>query len=145
MPKRKDAQQPLPRRTEPARPAPARPPPAQPSGPHKPSYWRLAFIFLRIAVCAGALYVLYQKLHGPAPVTDEADDPERVTFEPIERDEQRRQAILDAFKASLPRDMLQSTDLTLSRGRSTRTRRTSEMHSASTSTSTCSPRFHASS
>ncbi|GAA5998370.1 glycoside hydrolase family 47 protein [Rhodotorula paludigena] len=100
MPKRKDAQQPQPRRTEPARPAPARPPAAQPSGPHKPSYWRLAFIFLRIAVCAGALYVLYQKLHGPAPVTDEADDPERVTFEPIERDEHRRQAILDAFKHS---------------------------------------------
>ncbi|GAA6028046.1 hypothetical protein JCM8097_001846 [Rhodosporidiobolus ruineniae] len=98
MAKRKDVHAPQPQAAEqPARPAA---PPAAPPPRRRPSPTRLVVLVVRIGVCLFALKVLWEKLHPKPTPTDLDEAPGRVTYEPIERDEDRRGAVLEAFKHS---------------------------------------------
>ncbi|BGP38422.1 mannosyl-oligosaccharide alpha-1,2-mannosidase [Rhodotorula kratochvilovae] len=99
MARRKDAQQTLAKGPV-AAPPPAAPKSTAPPPPRRPSKLRIFVLLIRIAVCCVALYVLWKRMHAPAAVEEPAEDEHRVSFEPIERDQVRRDAILDAFKHS---------------------------------------------
>ncbi|TNY18789.1 glycoside hydrolase [Rhodotorula diobovata] len=119
MPRRKDAAK-APAKAPvaaPPSPAPVRPPKAPPPPqPRRPSKLRIVFLLGRIALCCFALYVLWKRLHpdeaaqegdavdkaSPAApgVPDVVDQQPPASFEPIVLDQERRDAILDAFKHS---------------------------------------------
>ena len=157
MARRKDAQKPPAKGPVAAPPAAARPAskPAKAPPPRRPSPLRIVFLCFRIALCAFALYVLYKRLHAkptpkdtlkddvapPQPATTEVEQ-EPAAFEPIVRDQERRDAILDAFKVRSSRSSTRlGPALTPRRARSTRTPPTSEMRSALTSASPLFSRF----
>lgn len=113
MARRKDAQKPSAR--APVAAPPAAPHPASKRAkappPRRPSPLRIVFLCFRISLCGFALYVLWKRLHAK-PATDDkvndevappqpattVDEPQPAAFEPIVRDQERRDAILDAFK-----------------------------------------------
>ncbi|KPV76564.1 glycoside hydrolase family 47 protein [Rhodotorula graminis WP1] len=121
MARRKDAQKPPAKApvaapAQPARPAASKPAKAPP--PRRPSPLRIVFLCFRISLCAFALYILYNRLHAkpankvkldtdadvappPQPAAPTVDDEQQpAAFEPIVRDQERRDAILQAFKHS---------------------------------------------
>ncbi|GAA5855970.1 hypothetical protein JCM8547_000435 [Rhodosporidiobolus lusitaniae] len=81
-------------------PAPAKrpPPPVQPV--KKPSPLRVFVLVLRIALCGVALYVLWHRIHPKQDTLQLAGEEDVARYEPIEREEVRRDAVLDAFKHS---------------------------------------------
>ncbi|GAA5891356.1 hypothetical protein JCM6882_004669 [Rhodosporidiobolus microsporus] len=99
MAKRKDAQavQPQPA-AAPVRPPPSAPPPAPVI--RRPSPLRILFLLFRIGVCLTALYILWKRMREPPKPVELDEQEDRITYEPIERDEDRRAAVLEAFKHS---------------------------------------------
>ncbi|GAA5979464.1 hypothetical protein JCM11641_005403 [Rhodosporidiobolus odoratus] len=98
MARRKDVQaiQPTPAVTAPAS-APKLPPPP----PRKPpSKGRMLVLFARIALCLFALKIIWNKMHPKEEVQEDKDRSEQGVYEPIEVDEVRRGAVLQAFKHS---------------------------------------------
>ncbi|GEM06966.1 mannosyl-oligosaccharide alpha-1,2-mannosidase, glycoside hydrolase family 47 protein [Rhodotorula toruloides] len=98
MAKRKDA-------AKAVKPAAAPSPPssnprAPPSPRSKPSPLRTFILLIRIASCCFALYVLWKRMHPPKEELDSVEDDGRVSFEDVEVDDVRRQAVLAAFKHS---------------------------------------------
>ncbi|GAA5828288.1 hypothetical protein JCM3770_004951, partial [Rhodotorula araucariae] len=99
MARRKDAQRTLstgPVAAPPLAPSVRGPPPP----PRRPSKVRLVVLCIRIAVCCVALYILYKRMHAPDREAGPGEDDRPSSFEPIERDQVRRDAILDALKHS---------------------------------------------
>ncbi|BGP14426.1 hypothetical protein JCM10213_004549 [Rhodosporidiobolus nylandii] len=98
MARRKDAQT---GRSTPAA-APPRPPPTKATPPprQKPSPARIVALLFRIAICLAAIPIVWKRLNPPSAPVEQADEPGRVTYEPVEADEEKRGAVLEAFKHS---------------------------------------------
>ncbi|GAA6000206.1 hypothetical protein JCM10207_007905 [Rhodosporidiobolus poonsookiae] len=101
MSRRRDAKQQPPPATAPQPPAKsskaAAPPPPR---PQRPTPLRAGILVIRIAICCAALYIVWKRMHPEPEPVDVDEEPGRTTFEPIKRDDERREAILDAFKHS---------------------------------------------
>ncbi|GAA5821417.1 hypothetical protein JCM11251_004613 [Rhodosporidiobolus azoricus] len=99
MAKRKDAAVVQPKQaTEPLTAGPRVPPAVTPRP--RPSPLRILFLLFRIGVCMVALYILWKRMKEPSKRLCGDDQEDRITYEPIERDEDKRAEVLKAFKYS---------------------------------------------
>ncbi|GAA5975567.1 hypothetical protein JCM21900_002348 [Sporobolomyces salmonicolor] len=96
-PSRKDAKSAQP--PSPAPPQPRLAPAAAPT-PARRSPLRLLVLLGRIALCAAALVILWKRLHPTPTAVDLAQDPHRITYQQIRLDQDKRDAVLEAFKHS---------------------------------------------
>jgi hypothetical protein len=86
-------------------PAPSTARPASKPAPpprKKPSPLRTLYLIIRIALCLVALRIIWIKIHKQDEPDVALEEPDRVTYEPIELDEERRTAVHEAFKVRSP-------------------------------------------